>query len=154
VAQTHRHAHTFVEARGAGRVLGVDPERDAATPAGVQVVEGLTEQRLAETVPAPRPSHAEDGDPGRPKTLLLADLGRRGRAVFGPNEVAEAPLERPVLPEPLLERALHVAPVILESLLERLVEHVRFTRLERDAEARGPVRLGRRLVEVDGHAVE
>src|SRR5262245_61380870 len=117
-------------------------------------MKGLTEQGLSEPSPTPRGSHAQNRDPGGAEVLLVDDLGRGRRPVLGSDDVAEAPVQRPVLRDPLLEGSRLVAEMILERLLERLVDQPLRAGLERDAEAVGPHRRERLLGEVDDHAVE
>src|SRR5690242_10336279 len=57
------HAHALVEPGRAGKALRVDAQRDSALPAAVERAESVTQQRLAQTSPAPGPPHRQIVDP-------------------------------------------------------------------------------------------
>src|SRR5215469_5447270 len=56
------HPDRLVEARRAGRVGGVNAQRDAALPAPVELSEAVLQKRLAITLAAPRPPNAQRAD--------------------------------------------------------------------------------------------
>ena len=110
-------------------------------------------KRVAEASPPVLAAGAEDVHPAHPEQLALTE--RPGRdLVTGSDEKRELVLDR-VRREPFLVRALGMAPVVDERVLEHLVHLAFLAGTEvRDGETVCPGRRRRLLVEVDDHAEE
>src|SRR5690242_1483173 len=147
------HADALVESRRAGRALRVDAERDLRGAVGVQRVERLAEQRLAETLSPVLTAGAEDVDPAEPEIVDRAQ--RAGRdIVAGADQETEVVRDLP-RNQPLLVGADVVVPVVLEGVLEDLVELALLPRSEGvGLVALGPGRRRGLVVQLDHHPEE
>lgn len=77
----HAHPHSFVEASGAGRVLGIDVEHHHRDLTSGEGCEGLTEQPCPDPATVPAREHTQFADPP------LLPLGRSGERPDRPSTV-------------------------------------------------------------------
>src|SRR3954451_8238580 len=153
-----RHPGALVEAEGAGVVLRVDAQPDAALAALPEPRERVGDERRTDAALAPRAPREERVD-----EAAAVAAGRRDRPgddlVAGADDAPERGVEavaREATLRPLLEVARRVAPVLREGLLVRGVEVGGIVRgVERDdPQALRPLGGRGRRVEHDPHLAE
>src|SRR6186997_2367572 len=116
----HAHADPLAQPGRASQALGVDTQCDLARAAGVERVEGLAEQRLAEAAAAMVSPGAEDVHPADPEVVDRAERGGR-KLVAGANKEAQV-VDDLLGHQPLLVGARAMVPMVEEGALENLVE--------------------------------
>src|SRR5206468_3999836 len=126
-ARVDVHADALVERDRAGRVLGVDVERDPPRAAAPELGERRLEQRLAEPLAAPRGPDADRADVSAAGDVrIVARDG--GELVSVPDDEPDGPVLVAVLApaalEPLVERVRMPLPVLRERLVQRVVERL------------------------------
>ena len=134
----------------------VDAERDARLAAAVELAERVEQQREAEPALSPRLADADRADQTGAAPVRLAAQDRSDLVAVAHDEPQGRIEVRRLhaLLDPLLERHRDEVPFVDERLVHRSVERPCVVRLERaDAKSFGPLRRGRRRVELDQHPV-